>query len=564
MALTLNNFTGFETQSGEEAASTTSVEFETVVTRSGSSALSLNASGDEFSLPWVVSGATDAGGKYIFGFAFYLPSNSTSYGAIRIEDDTGVDIARLVLVGDETVIFQDANASTLGAASSVLGVAAWHYVEVYADLNSASGDWEWFVDGSSIDSGTGADFTQGNAFGGSASTFNIRGAGSQTIDVFYDDVYILSNAASADDRLGPVQVLGYQAGANTSSTGTPTNGNFTETGDTPGVEEADGTALEANGASALTLVTDLDDALNDRGLVGGPGGLSDTYFFDLSDASVSDPEGVWSDGIGDAGGAFDNSSATRARSNSSNAGSVTFEELAGEGTSAPGSGGTITSVYFRVEYLAFSSPVLNVEIATDGRGETLLSTTYPNVATIQFSGWDVLTVPSGGWTWAKIQALEIRFWDSSTSGNSVDCRLHDLLVNHSSGSDAPHDVSGTIIGAKYVYNLKRGNGSGTSLRYLYGNTGETATSSANIEGVLTTAYVIFEQISVVSSVVPTSLENFRFGISAGTDDTGGREIFAADIWAMLLHAPLVSSITLAALSEGIMGSQNSFEGPFEI
>jgi hypothetical protein len=75
------------------------------------------------------------------------------------------------------------------------------------------------------------------------------------------------------------------------------------------------------------------------------------------------------------------------------------------------------------------------------------------------------------------------------------------------------------------------------LRYLYGNTGDGETSSANIASSLTVSYAIFEQISEAAGVVPLSTENFSAGLSAGTTDTGGREIFCADMWAMLLHVP---------------------------
>ena len=157
-----------------------------------------------------------------------------------------------------------------------------------------------------------------------------------------------------------------------------------------------------------------------------------------------------------------------------------------------------------------------------------------------FGSFIKLTTPSGGWTWAKIQALECIMY-FGVAGNCSLFKL-EIFVEASSGTQINPDVSGTIIGAKWIYNLKRSNGSGTSMRYLFGNTGETATSSADIEADLTTGFpLIKEQISEAASQVPTALEDFRIGISAGTDDTGGRSLFCADAWCMLLHVPAAAA-----------------------
>ncbi len=121
---------------------------------------------------------------------------------------------------------------------------------------------------------------------------------------------------------------------------------------------------------------------------------------------------------------------------------------------------------------------------------------FPTNTTAVFGDYVVLPAPSGGWTWAKIQALEVTFW-SNVSISTVSIYKIEIFVEHTTGS---------------------------------------------------------EKLPV----------DFMIGISAGTDDTGGREIFCADAWCMLLHVPVIIFPNLTALSEGIMGEQNSYEGPFEI
>ncbi len=550
MALTLNNFTGFETQGNEEASSVVGTPtYETTNHRTGGSALSVDGTSDDYDIPWVAVGVTDAGADYIIGFALRKNTNpGTTAAVVGVADDAPATILQVSLNTSGALELKNAAGATLDT-SSALNDDQWYYVEIYAQLNNASGAWEWFIDGITEGSGIGADFTDGNTFGTATSDL---GFGSTTsVVMLFDDVYILSGATASSDRLGGSsisqmpEVFGYQCGAGTTRTGTPTNGTFTETGDTLAAEEADGTALEAAGASALTLVSDLDDPANPRGLSGGPSMLTgDTYYFDTSDAGPTDNDAVWSNDAN----AFDGGIVTNA--NTSTVGTKTTNELRGEGTTAPGSGGTLGDVFFRVRHVhGITSGVMGFSIETDAAAEELLNDTDNASAAgsgvIKQSSWFKLTAPTGGWTFAKIQSLEIIMWKDSGGGN-MGVHKAEIFVEHTTGAEKfPFDVSGTIKGAKYIFRLKRGAGSGTSLRYLYGNSGDGETSSADINPVLVTAYAIFEQISEAAGVVPTSSEDFSVGISAGTTDTGGREIFASEIWAMLLHVPAAGGQTIS-------------------
>ena len=263
-----------------------------------------------------------------------------------------------------------------------------------------------------------------------------------------------------------------------------------------------------------------------------------TYYFNTSDGGPTDPDGVW----GNDANAFDGETINRALVGWEDEGDENTNYLKGEGTNATDIGGTINGVRARVWAGAIVFTTGVAKIYTDGEAETLATINYTGVG---WNDWVDLVAPSGGWTFAKIQALEVVFW--ATSGATTQFFKLELFVEHTTGSESfPHDVSGTIKGAKYIYNLKRGNGSGTSMRYIFGNTGDGETSSADIEATLTTAYQIVEELSEAAGVVPLSSEDFSFGISAGTDDTGGRSIFAADIWAMLLHVPAAGGHTAEA------------------
>lgn len=375
MALTLNNFTGFETQGDEEANATAgSITFNATGGRNNGAYITLNSSIAEYELLWVVTGATDGGNDYIVGAGVRFDDvTPTDVGVfLEIHDDADSVIISLQLQANGDVLVQDANQATIRTLTPTLVDATFHFFEIYFQ-HSATGTIEVFIDEFSEGSDSNEDLTDGNGFGGAGSHLKLR----RSADIVsrYDDIYILSGATDADDRLGPVEVFGYQSDSS-DGTNLENSRTWAEAGDTPGVEESDATAVQVAGGTSTTAIVDLVDGANSRGLPGGP------------------------------------------------------------------------------------------------------------------------------------------------------------------STGAPNDVSDTIKGAKWIYNLHRSNGSGTSMRYIYGNTGETATSSVDIEASLTdTAYTIFEQISEAASVVPTASEDFRYGISAGTDDTGSRELFAADIWAMLLHVP---------------------------
>lgn len=133
------------------------------------------------------------------------------------------------------------------------------------------------------------------------------------------------------------------------------------------------------------------------------------YYFDGSDASATDPNGVWTNDAN----AFDGSITTFATISSGSEGSASLNYLKAEGTNAPSGSGTISSVSVRAYIDVFCD--FQANIYTDSEAENLGTATFTgSVSNPVWGSSTVLSTPSGGWTWAKIQSLEIRIWLTST------------------------------------------------------------------------------------------------------------------------------------------------------
>jgi hypothetical protein len=133
---------------------------------------------------------------------------------------------------------------------------------------------------------------------------------------------------------------------------------------------------------------------------------STIYYFDGSDAAASDPGTVWTNDAN----AVDATLTTYASCSTNGSDASNF--LMAEGTNAPGTGASIANVYARVYYKWGSTsgtPAGSVKIYTDALGEVLgtVSDIDEQLSPI-FTAWLQLVVPSGGWSWAKVQALEFK------------------------------------------------------------------------------------------------------------------------------------------------------------
>ncbi len=211
MALTLNQFIGFETGGLEEATSTagTPEATEATVVRSGIRSLKMDGVNDNYSfnpLGIVASGGTGN----ILGFAFYTtdktPSGTRQF--VRMADDVDALILNIQLETNGDVVLLD-NTGSNTAINDPFTINQWHYIELFWE-HSDSGSWELFVDGTSVGSGSSRDMSGGGTLD-ECSFFDI-GQGIQ----YFDDVYWLSGATSISDRLGGSsisempEVFGYQ------------------------------------------------------------------------------------------------------------------------------------------------------------------------------------------------------------------------------------------------------------------------------------------------------------------------------------------------------------------
>ncbi len=266
MALTINNFVGFETGDTTELLSVDGT-LTFPAGRSGTFSILLDASGDSFTVLPTSTSVADAGGNYIIGFAFKMAATTSSLGLFNVIDSAGASIMDVVVLATSSLLtLNDATDSVLDTSVAAYDDGEWHYIEIYADLNSASGDWEWFIDGVSEGSGAGADLTDGNSWP-SAGDSSLLFLGNANVNMHYDDIYILSGATASTNRLGDAtlasmpEIFGYSH----SVTGaTPTvgddlnaggwedtivaagNGEYTAAGLTEGAVDFDGPNGDAN------------------------------------------------------------------------------------------------------------------------------------------------------------------------------------------------------------------------------------------------------------------------------------------------------------------------------
>jgi hypothetical protein len=133
--------------------------------------------------------------------------------------------------------------------------------------------------------------------------------------------------------------------------------------------------------------------------IGLPVGVSiDTYLFDASDAGPTDDDSVWTDDAL----AFNGDINDGAFSSTIWQGGGTTE-LRGTGTTASVSGDPISQVRFRLHSQTLGT--------AQGQGAVYHDAAFLG-SVFSWTGWSeyyVLNVPTGGWTWQKVNDLEVRF-----------------------------------------------------------------------------------------------------------------------------------------------------------
>lgn len=221
MALTVNNYCGFETGGAEEALSVSaSPTYLTTDPRSGSRHLSLDAS-DVYVLPGKPTGITDAGNNYILTF-FLKAVDQTPTAATNVitVETTGDRLCwHLEAQTDGTFTLLDSKSATI--RSSITGPSSSVYTryDVYFEI-STTGVIEVVVDGVSQGSDSAQDLLfSGTEDGVDKTTFT--GPTGIVSPWRIDDVLLLSGATAVTDRFSDVEVYAYQnnQGASTASDG---------------------------------------------------------------------------------------------------------------------------------------------------------------------------------------------------------------------------------------------------------------------------------------------------------------------------------------------------------
>jgi len=159
-------------------------------------------------------------------------------------------------------------------------------------------------------------------------------------------------------------------------------------------------AIDITWATPGDIVVSHAVLLNGTTVIGGGGGSgSAIYYFD-GHTSITDTSNGWGS---DANAFNDDITLSDYAYNTQRLG----YQLVGTGTTAPTSGGTITSVEYSVNYVA--------DIDTDFYGIFSISYSGAALGTLQIDGpvltfqqdsaYSTLDTPSGGWTWAKVAEL---------------------------------------------------------------------------------------------------------------------------------------------------------------
>lgn len=132
-----------------------------------------------------------------------------------------------------------------------------------------------------------------------------------------------------------------------------------------------------------------------------------TYYFDGSDATATDPGGVWTSDDE----AFNGDFTTAATASST--GSESSNYLMAEGTNAPITGDTIgavrAGVFASTGNVGFAYTTV-LKVYTDGLAELLgtQNMSGQDSSAGRFGGYIDLREPSGGWTWQKIKNMEFK------------------------------------------------------------------------------------------------------------------------------------------------------------
>lgn len=299
MALTLNRFMGMETGGLEEWDTIVGSPIaDSVNPRSGAFSLKLDTISQTATIDPL--GLVASGGSgFIIGFGIFVDALGAVGDEVLLQiSEAGGIILQLIFDDnvDGQVNLKNSINVEVDQFTGVLIAGQWVYIELFFEQLD-SGNYEFFVDGVSKGSGT-SDFSRGGAID---SCFFGRVNPSAGDHTYYDDVYVLTGATAASDRLGGtlgVEVFKYQS---VKASITPDDGGanlgvgqWGDAGETP-LNEALVAVYQTTGAGAVDSNTangspegPLNDAridgdANIKGMIGiwrmkrGGGGASDHF-----------------------------------------------------------------------------------------------------------------------------------------------------------------------------------------------------------------------------------------------------------------------------------------------
>lgn len=336
----------------------------------------------------------DAGDGYIFSVDLeFIAWPAEDERIFRISDD--VDFACDLRLTTAGVMGLSNAAAAVIDSTSTLSLNTKYTFIVYFE-HSDTGAWEWWLstsDGTptSLGSGT-SDF-----FNTSATTLDyvrIRNEDSTGTCEFYVNNFVFMSGCTTSDRLNEdisLVALATPYGNPTESGDTLSSGNMANTQQIPLTGSAGAFDAASSGQSRWVQ----SDA---RRLVEG-------YFADVSDEGPTDSGGVWTNDSNAFDGDPNTSASTSTAANSLDGGGTTFDAAFS---------GEVTQVYMRVLAEGSGTAAGSVDVLEDGTSTILNTRSFSGAKA--WTAWGQLSAHSGGWSAAKVAALDFECWMDSGTG----------------------------------------------------------------------------------------------------------------------------------------------------
>lgn len=321
----------------------------------------------------------NSSGQIVFG----IDSNNTSYplygitSASAYDDNTWHHVAA-VKDGTSTMsLYIDGiSVGSISIASTDASNADPLYIGSYFDV-SASNGWSGFIDEVKVlrtartPDQVKADYTGQTPARGTSASFGP------------------DNSWLSDGLVGYWKMDESSGNANDSSGNSTT---LTNTGTLPYLNGKFGNGADFTSASSQSFIPEATSF--------------NTYYFDGSDAAVTDPNSVWT---GDSN-AFNGSTSDYA--NTSSSGSTSSNYLLAGGTNAPANGGTITRVQARIYAQTAVAGTVTAAIYQYDLYQVLGYAT--KTGAVGWGSYVTLSKPTGGWTWEYLQSLQTKIYYNST------------------------------------------------------------------------------------------------------------------------------------------------------